>query len=796
MAVPELKPIEGKYEILEKLNEGGMGAVYKVQHRLLEEIRVIKVIRPQLQSDENLRRRFLREARAAVRLRHPNIAELYDFTVAEDGTAYMVIEFIDGVDLVHLIQQSALPSIRLVLDIGIQSLRALAYLHRKQFVHRDISPDNLMLTKDVEGRALVKLIDMGIAKPLQSEINLTGEGLFLGKVRYASPEQFGGQSGKDEIDHRSDLYSFGIVLYELLTGVHPITGEDNQTILAGHLFHPPRSFEETDPENHVPEALREIVLTALEKMAADRFLDADEFSNRLAGLGAQWQKADERAADLDATAIQPKPGAVGRPGSTQDCLDLEFAPGQTPVPRTLEAVPPSDEDLQESLLQSCCDKVESLIENKRLLEAEVELHRGEKTLGHSILLQELSQRIKKLREEVNESLVRATLLLRDGDFEAALEQISEAKTLDSDNPEVVSLFGEISKALDRRNREIDTARSAIEAHLEAGQLERAHQDLGEAQETFGRFAHFESLQERVDGLLEAAEEVRRIASAAGSVRQLIDSGKLQQAAAALIAARRTHGDDEMFAALAEQLESLEEREQEKERLAKEAARRQQINSHLEAAQHHSEAENYAAALDQIDLAAALDPESPQIQAAHRRTQDALERHDQSRRRAERVEKLTAEVESLLESGDIDAAENKIAAGEASQGELHELASLRVRVDEARLERREKAAGELLKKAYRFFETGNLEGAADCADQALTLSPGSASGHQTSSEDRGEGPGGCAPPGSRVGPRSHSRSPQRWQSRSGGAGPEDCDPRAGRESRAEGSGKAPAGSASP
>ena len=93
-----------------------------------------------------------------------------------------------------------------------------------------------MLTKDVEGRPLVKLIDLGIAKPLQSEMNLTGEGFFLGKVRYASPEQFGGQSGKEEIDHRSDLYSFGIVLYEILTGVHPIKGDDNQSVLAGHLF--------------------------------------------------------------------------------------------------------------------------------------------------------------------------------------------------------------------------------------------------------------------------------------------------------------------------------------------------------------------------------------------------------------------------------------------------------------------------------------------------------------------------------------------------------------------------------
>lgn len=723
MAVPELKPIEGKYEILEKLNEGGMGAVYKVRHRLLEEIRVIKVIRPQLQSDENLRRRFLREARAAVRLRHPNIAELYDFTVADDGTAYMVIEFIDGVDLVGLIEQSEPPNLPLVLDIGVQSLRALAYLHRKQFVHRDISPDNLMLTKDVEGHALVKLIDMGIAKPLQSEMNLTGEGLFLGKVRYASPEQFGGQTGSEEIDQRSDLYSFGIVLYELLTGVHPIKGEDNQTVLAGHLFHPPRSFDETDPQNRVPERLRSIVCKALEKSAADRYCDADAFSNELAGLASELIEIGPPTSELDATVVQttPRPRA-GRPGSTQDRLDLEFAPQKTPPPRPFEAVPPL-EDHKEALLQSCCDKVESLIESKRLHEAEVELQRGEKTLGSSILLADLGKRIKQLRDGVNEAVVRARLLQRDGDLGAALEKIGEAKEVDNENPEVGALFDEVREALKERERAIERARQTIAGLLETGQLEEAQARLTEVHETFGRFARLDDLQEQVDTLQESADRVRKIGRAAAKVKELIEAGKLQRAAAALAAATRTHGDDEMFGALAEQIESQLEQEEAKDRLAQQADRRRRVNSLLEMAQQHADAENYEAALELIRQAIEISPDDPQIQTIEHRVQVSLERRDQQQRRAAELEKLTAEFEGRLLDGDLDVAQKLLEQAVATHGDLHELAALQVRIDEVRVEQREKTASEVMKQAFQLFEAGDLDEAARTVDRALALSPG-------------------------------------------------------------------------
>ncbi|HEV7519168.1 MAG TPA: serine/threonine-protein kinase, partial [Thermoanaerobaculia bacterium] len=193
MPADPLQRIEGKYEILSKLKEGGMGAIYKVRHRLLDEVRVVKLMRPQLLENADLQARFVREARFAIKLRHPNVAQIYDFTVdEEDGTAFIVMEFIDGLTLEEVLAAHGPPPLGLTLEIAQQSLRALGYLHGKGFIHRDISPDNLILTAGADGEPLVKLIDLGIAKAVEAGgQGLTQTGTFLGKVRYASPEQFG-----------------------------------------------------------------------------------------------------------------------------------------------------------------------------------------------------------------------------------------------------------------------------------------------------------------------------------------------------------------------------------------------------------------------------------------------------------------------------------------------------------------------------------------------------------------------------------------------------------------------------
>lgn len=282
--------MEEKYEILEKLRQGGMGAVYKARHRLLDEIRALKVLRSWALGTEEAQARFLREARVASRLRHPNLAVLHDFAVDEDGDAYLVSEFIDGWTLRELLRRLGPPPLSLGLEIGRQGLKALGYLHRQRIVHRDISPDNLMLTRDADGLPLVKLIDLGIAKALEDGSGATETGVFLGKPRYASPEQF----GEAPVDERSDLYSFGVVLYELLTGRCPISGHDALSLMAGHLQHPPLSFEESDPEGRIPHDLRALLLGgALEKRPDDRVPTADDFAMALLPIQARYPVSGE-----------------------------------------------------------------------------------------------------------------------------------------------------------------------------------------------------------------------------------------------------------------------------------------------------------------------------------------------------------------------------------------------------------------------------------------------------------------------------------------------------------------------
>jgi TonB family protein len=334
--------IDGKYEILGKLREGGMGSLYKVRHRLLDEVRVVKVIRSQADAAGEGADRFLSEARAAIKLRHPNVAVLHDFAVADDGQAFIVMEHIDGWNLLDVLSGFGPPPIPLTLEIARQSLKALGYLHRHKIVHRDVSPDNLMLSRDVDGHPLVKLIDLGIAKGLEGQGGLTTTGVFLGKPRYGAPERFSGGAW----DERSDLYSFGVVLYELLTGRPPITGGDAASLMAGHLFRPPVDFAESDPEGRVSAELRALVLQALAKKQDDRIASAEAFVWELTMLQDRFPLTPQ---DLDQVwrALLPlgtgKVPAAVAPGSTQDRLDLEFGFGKTPpagmVTATLRTVP-------------------------------------------------------------------------------------------------------------------------------------------------------------------------------------------------------------------------------------------------------------------------------------------------------------------------------------------------------------------------------------------------------------------------------------------------------------------------
>ncbi len=326
--------IEGKYEILGKIREGGMGTIYKVRHRLLDEVRVVKVMKPSITADEELKRRFVEEAKMATRLKHPNIGTIHDFALDDDGTAYLVMEYIDGVNLAELLHSKGPPGVPLVLEITHQSLLALGYLHRRNVIHRDVAPDNLMLTHDDEGNPRVKLIDLGIAKALDRPVDLTSTGVFLGKLKYASPEQYGSLKPGEKLDGRSDLYCLGVVIYELLTRSRPFVGETPAELLRAHLFNPPIPFEQSDPAGKVPLEVRKTILKALEKRREDRYATAEEFDREVVALRHNYGEtgAIDHTVQMIST-VRQTPGSTEAQTitpSAQNRLDRQFVAATTP----------------------------------------------------------------------------------------------------------------------------------------------------------------------------------------------------------------------------------------------------------------------------------------------------------------------------------------------------------------------------------------------------------------------------------------------------------------------------------
>jgi serine/threonine-protein kinase len=306
--------IESTYEVLQTMG-GGMGAVYKVRHRLFGEIRVIKVMQAALADNQALKDRFSAEAKRGKQLKHRNIAEVLDFQIGSNGNPHLVMEYVDGVNLRdEFVRRGAPLDPESVVRIGVQTLSALGYLHERHLIHRDISPDNLMITRDAGGSTQVKLIDLGIAKSLIDETAvLTRAGDFMGKMSYASPEQFSGI-----VDARSDFYSLGVVLYELLTTARPITGATTAALIMAHCHTAPRPFSETDPEGRVPEALRAVVLKALEKKPEDRYQTADEFAAALTAAvpGAETTITKTVTLPLPLPATVPSPPPPPRADTT------------------------------------------------------------------------------------------------------------------------------------------------------------------------------------------------------------------------------------------------------------------------------------------------------------------------------------------------------------------------------------------------------------------------------------------------------------------------------------------------
>ena len=272
------EPIDGKYRILERLGMGGMGEVYKVEHTYLGATRVVKIIRPQISESRDAHDRFLREARLATKVQHPNVATLHDFSALPDGAHYMVWEYIDGENVAQRLRARGVLPPRTAVRIAIDALRGLEAIHRAGIVHRDISPENVMITRDTDA---VKIIDLGVAKTEEPSDNATRAGVFVGKLRYASPEHLGFLNEGERIDGRADLYSLAMVLFEMLTGRPPFEATSPHEYLLMHSRDTQFRTFELPPSLPGGAELQAVLQRALERDRTRRYPNAGEFAAAL-----------------------------------------------------------------------------------------------------------------------------------------------------------------------------------------------------------------------------------------------------------------------------------------------------------------------------------------------------------------------------------------------------------------------------------------------------------------------------------------------------------------------------------
>jgi eukaryotic-like serine/threonine-protein kinase len=300
------------YEVVQPIGEGGMGTVYLARHPFIGRKAAVKVLHEQLARDKALVARFVNEARAANAIRHPNIIDIIDVgMVPGTETPYLMMEFLEGENLAERLRKVGRLGVAEAVDVAQQTAAALAAAHGAGIIHRDLKPENLFLvpTVTLPGRTQVKVLDFGIAK-LRGELSgntpRTETGALMGTPPYMSPEQCRGIAR--DVDHRTDLYALGIILYEMLCGAPPFQGAGYGDILVMHLMQPPEPPRQKNPD--IPEALEALILRALAKQPDNRFPTMTDLGSALSATSRTMPVVTSQI--LSAAAA----GASARPRET------------------------------------------------------------------------------------------------------------------------------------------------------------------------------------------------------------------------------------------------------------------------------------------------------------------------------------------------------------------------------------------------------------------------------------------------------------------------------------------------
>jgi predicted Ser/Thr protein kinase len=312
----------GDFEILEEIGRGGMGQVYRARQISLDRDVAIKILPRDLSGVEEFRERFDIEAKAVASLVHENILQMYSKGVTDDGVHYFAMEYVDGEDLGSMMKKGATFSESEAVGIAVQICRGLEAAWRKNIIHRDIKPSNIIITKT----GTAKIADFGLAKSLDATKKLTQTNMYMGTVAYISPEQGEGKP----LDHRTDIYSLGVVLYQLLTGSVPFKAETPSSVIYKHVYEAPPPPRTINPA--ISPQAEEVVLKAIAKKPEDRFQNPVEFREALESVGkpgtAKKAEVPKQAAVFAGgpqTPSQGAPAAAPKAGSQVPLLILIVA---------------------------------------------------------------------------------------------------------------------------------------------------------------------------------------------------------------------------------------------------------------------------------------------------------------------------------------------------------------------------------------------------------------------------------------------------------------------------------------
>ncbi len=742
----------GKYSIVEKLGEGAMGAVYKAYDEILDRYVAIKTMAEDIKWDPELKLRFYREARSAAGLHHPNIVTIHD--LGEEGKiTYIVMEFLQGKDLKDIIREKPPLALEKKLAIIAQVCEGLNHAHLAGIIHRDIKPGNIHFSADGN----VKIVDFGIARIPASD--LTRSGVRLGTPIYMSPEQIRGEA----YDERSDMFSTGIVFYELVTYVHPFRDKNIAKTLDNLLFQNHFPFAEQCPE--APPALWPIISTSLAKEPAKRFPSMAEMGRACRGLLVEMNAASRKMmSDLSAVAPRllqaaSRPGAPPRLGSllqeTQTALGMREPPDHATLKRLLDSLaeervpvqqvevssvsregripdasplppeapppavvapPPDPDDVRgRDLLHAG----QALLQEERLDEALTILHQAVRLLGEN---QELAQALAEANRRTAErkqvqiaALVdRARLALASRQYTSAIEALNEVLQQEPGHAEAAEL------------------RHQAVAEAEAEREQQARQAEGEREKASGlkllsegKFPESITALRRAADLLGSNPEIERALREAGEKDKAEQQRRLVQAKLGeAVAQLRSKAFDQAETSARQVLEIFPGNVEAEDLLSRIDRARQQerraaeISNLLAQSREQLDHQDFEAAQARTREIMALDPANADAQSLLQAIAEARE----TKRKQEAIEAAISEGQKAFLRDEVEEAEKFARLALDADPQHGKALELMRRITEIRDRKKREEIAAIVARGRQALVQGDLQEAASLGQQALQADP--------------------------------------------------------------------------